>query len=264
MGSEGRRGAGLPAAASGGTATASGGTATATMPSRLRAVKGGAGLEIDLAAPRRLGSPVYLPDDLRAGLPAQGIVNLAEARAIVEMLETMASDPAFAHAAGTNLARPRPAFAGPTVAVISLFSAQVELLRRMIQRSAVLAGSPLTIEVGLPGAFHQREALVVLVSLTRSHSSRAVPFSDTPQSLLAALTRCADRLVLFGDPGTMVRRSQWHGGLDHLDEIVGPLEQALVGQLLSQLNRICLQSPEDRPSQDAPARPSRSRESSSV
>jgi hypothetical protein len=257
-GSEGRRGSGFPAASAGS------GVGTATLAPRTRAVKGGAGLEIDLAAPRRYGSPGFLPDDLCAGLPAQGIVNFAEARAIVEVLETMARDPAFTPPTGGTLHGTRPAHAGPTVAVISLFASQVELLRRLIARSTVLANSPLKIEVGLPGAFHQRDVLVALVGLTRSHASRAVPFSDSPQSLFQALTRPAVRLVLFGDTGTMARRSQWHGGLDHLDEIVGPVEQALVGQLLGQLSRICVPPPEDRPSQDVPARTSRSRESSGV
>jgi hypothetical protein len=259
MNAEPRRGIGLSA----GT-TAFGGAATATLAPRLRAMKGGAGLEIDLAAPRRIGSSGSLPDDLRAGLPGQGIVNLAEARAIVELLETMTADHTFAPAPDASLPGSASASTGPTVAVISLFAGQVELLRRLIQRSAVLAGSRLKIEVGLPGAFHQREAQVVLLSLTRSHTSRAVPFSDTPHSLLQALTRCAHRLVLFGDPGTMVRRGQWHGGLDHLDEIVGPLEQALVNQLLGQLSRIGVPAPDERPSQDAPARTARSRESSGV
>jgi hypothetical protein len=234
-----------------------GGSATAMMAPRTRTAKGGAGLEIDLAAPRKVSSMAGLPDDLRAGLPSQGIVNYAEARAIVEALECMSRESSVVTEASERLA-------GPTVAVISLFPSQVELLRRMIQRSTLLAGSPLRIDVGLPGTFHQRETEVALVSLTRSHASRAVPFSDTPQSLLAALTRCALRLVLFGDPGTMLRRSQWHGGLDHLDEIVGPVEQALVGQLLSQLSRISVPAPEDRSSRDAPARVSRSRESSGV
>jgi hypothetical protein len=255
---EWRRGSGLS------IATAVGGAATATMTPRLRTAKGGAGLEMDLAAPRRVGAAGSLPDELRTALPPQGIVNYAEARAIVEALERLARDPIFAPLANAGDSEARRVISGPKVAVISLFASQVELLRRLIQRSAVLAGSPLAIEVGLPGAFQQREAMVGLVSLTRSHASRAVPFSDTPQSLVAALTQCATRLVLFGDPGTMLRRSQWHGGLDHLDEIVGPIEQALVGQLLGQLNRICEQAPDERPLQDAPARASRSRESSGV
>ena len=33
----------------------------------------------------------------------------------------------------------------------------------------------------------------------------------------------------------MVRRSQWHGGLDHLDETAGSAEQVLIGRLLAEL-----------------------------
>jgi hypothetical protein len=229
-------------------------SAVATIAPKMRVIKGGAGLEIDLSDPRRLAD---IPTEYRANLPPQGIVNIVEARAIVEMLEGMATDPAFI---STNES---PGF-GPMVAVISVFPVQVVLLQLMLQRSSILANSRLAVEVGTPGAFHQRDAQVVVVSLTRSHATRAVPFSDTPQSLLLALTRPAGRLVLFGDPGTMLRRSQWHGGLDHLDENVGPLEQALLGQLLSQLNRIVNQAPEERASQEVPSRGARSRESTGV
>jgi hypothetical protein len=202
------------------------GIGTATLAPRLRTAKGGAGLEIDLADPRRRE---IIPAEVRSSLPAQGVVNLAEARAIVQTLEAMVGDPAVPGGACSGTAN-------PTVAVMSLFPAQVALLRSMIQRSSVLSGARISIQVGLPAAFHQREALVALLSLTRSHVSRAVPFSDAPQGLLLALTRARSRLVLFGDPGTMARRSQWHGGLDHLDEITGPLEQALIAQLLGRLS----------------------------
>jgi hypothetical protein len=80
-----------------------------------------------------------------------------------------------------------------------------------------------------------------------------VPFSDHPRDLLLALTRPASRLVVFGDPGTMSRRSQWFGALDHLDESTGPLEQALLAQLLAHM-----------PEQEATARAGRTLESSSV
>jgi superfamily I DNA and/or RNA helicase len=186
-----------------------------------------------------------LPAELRAALPRQGIVNLAEARAVVQALEALAAEAARSSS--------REAQAAPAVAVISLFPAQVELLRLLIHRSAALAGAPLRIEVGLPSAFHQREASVVLIALTRSHVSRAVPFSDSPQALLLALTRPAARLVLFGDPGTLARRSQWYGGLDHLDEAAGPMEQSLIAHLLIHLTE-----------PDHPARAARPRESSSV
>jgi hypothetical protein len=213
---------------------------TATVAPRSRVARGGAGLEIDLADPRRPG----LPAELRACLPAQGLVNFLEARAVVRALEALVVDPAFRTAsadwqrtAGCGLAvggcaaGGQEARHGPVVAVMALFAAQVELLRVLLRQSSVLAEAP--VEVGLPAAFHQRECLVAVLSLTRSHTHRAVPYGEHPEELVRALTRAAARLLLFGDPGTLARRSQWQGALDHLDEIAGRREQALTTHLVS-------------------------------
>src|SRR5262249_42651787 len=215
-----------------------GGTATA---SRQRPRTGGAGLEIDLAAPPR---PGVMPGGLRASLPPRGPVNLPEAGAPVPGLEDLVSDPAF-QATGAEWQRQqnrRCAQPGqpcethrtatcPTVAVISLFPAQAQLLRLLVQRSTVLGASRLGVEVGVPSAFQHRECLAALISLTRSHTHLAVPFSAPPQGLVCALTRAAGRLMIFGDVGTLARRAQWHGALDHLDDVAGPHEQFLLGRL---------------------------------
>jgi superfamily I DNA and/or RNA helicase len=121
------------------------------------------------------------------------------------------------------------------VAVIALYPAQAELLRLLLARSPAVAAATLAVEVGTPAAFRHRDCLVALVSLTRSHSHRAVPLGDGPQALAEALTRAAGRLVLFGDPATLARRSQWQGALDHLDEHAARAERRLVGQLVESL-----------------------------
>lgn len=224
-----------------------GGGGTATLPARARTQRG-AGLEIDLARPF---PPEALPADLAAALPDRGIVNPAEAQALVAELEALAADPAVV---GACLAwQQTRSSRSPAVAILSLFPAQVELLRLLIERSPTLSAGPLTFEVGTPGALAQRECLIALLGLTRSHASRAVPFSNNPHDLLTALTRAAGRLLIFGDPGTLTRRSGWFGGLDHLDEATGPLEQALAARLVAHL---C--DPE------TPSRTLRSRESSSA
>ena len=66
------------------------GGGTATVAPRLRATRGGAGLEVDLADPRRLDP---LPADLRPGLPTYGFANFLEAQAVVRCLETLVADP---------------------------------------------------------------------------------------------------------------------------------------------------------------------------
>jgi hypothetical protein len=51
--------------------------------------------------------------------------------------------------------------------------------------------------------------------MTRSHSHRPVYYGD---ALDLALTRARHRLVLFADPGTIWRRTQWSGAVEHQDE----------------------------------------------
>jgi hypothetical protein len=215
---------------------------------RLRSVKGGAGLEVDLADDRPLEQ---LPSNLRSLLPRQGLVNYLEALALVKHLETMLEDANIRLACENWRQRrswpcehtcPSPAVCdcphrnnAPAVAVIALYAAQVELLRHLIQQTPTLSRNTIAIEVGPPSAFYHRECLFSLVSLTRSHAHRAVSYGEHPLALIQALTRAASGLILFGDPGTLVRRSQWHGPLDHLDESAAQHESSLIGHLVHYL-----------------------------
>jgi hypothetical protein len=180
--------------------------------------RAGAGLELDLAAPRQGDR---LPSELRTRLPRQGFVNYLEAQAVVRRLEAPA-------AAGSESN-------GGIIAVIALYPAQVELIRRLLRQSTVLSRAALPIAVDLPGAFAQRECHTVLVSLTRSHAHRAVSFGDSPRALTLALTRARKRLLLFGDPGACLCRSQWQGALDHLDDAAAAREAQIFARLVRYL-----------------------------
>jgi hypothetical protein len=179
--------------------------------------RAGAGLEQDLSA---TGYSDRLPADLRARLPRRGVVNYQEAQAVVRWLEEFAAT--------------RPAEAAE-VAVVALYQAQAELIRLLIQQSAALAAGGPRVEVDEPAAFRQREFAVVLVSLTRSHGHRAVSFGEEPRQLALTLTRARTRLVVFGDPGTLARRSQWEGVLDHLDEAAAAREGSVIRGLVGYL-----------------------------
>jgi hypothetical protein len=214
----------------------------------MRALKGGAGLELDLADNRPLEQ---LPAELRSCLPRQGLVNYLEARAVVNHLEGLVQNESFrlacehwrhhrlwpcehGCASPAVCGCPQPDN-GPAVNVMALYPAQVALLRHLIEKSPTLTTAPIPIEVGPPSAFYQRECLLALVSLTRSHTHRAVSYGEHPAALAQALTRAAAGLVLFGDPGTLARRSQWQGPLDHLDESAAEREGSLVSQLVQYL-----------------------------
>jgi hypothetical protein len=226
----------------------SGGTATAVP--RQRGARGGAGLEIDLADNRPLEP---LPEELRAFLPSDGLVNYFEARAVVQALESLVAEETFRAEAeawpprhkapcllasegcvsgGQGLSSSYRPVHSPAVVVMALYSAQAELIRLLIRQSPTLAVCDISLEVGLPSDFRQRECLAALVSLTRSHVHRAVTFGEVPELLTLALTRAAARLLIFGDPGTLERRASWQGALDHLDPTEAEQERTLVLGLL--------------------------------
>jgi hypothetical protein len=185
----------------------------------------GAGLEQDLAAGRHGDR---LPAELRAELPRQGLVNYLEAQALVGRLEQWARDPAELRANGKGM---------PAVLVLALYDAQAELIRRLVERSEVLRSRPFPLEVAGPPRARQRECDVLVLSLTRSHAHRCVPFGEGPADLALALTRPRRRLLVFGDPGTLVKRSGWHGPLDHLDAPEAHLEGQRLGRLVAAVCR---------------------------
>ncbi len=201
---------------------------------RLRVAKGGAGLETELSAPRR---PDALPTDLRAVLPAKGLVNYLEARVVVRELELLLEDTDFRSEAerwrGTGAGGAGHA---PAVAVIALYAAQAELIRQLAAAVPRPKDCAASFEVGTPECFGQRECLVALVSMTRSHAHRPVSYGEGPRDLALALTRARSRLVLFGDPGTLTRRCQCTGPVEHLDPSSADRERAFVSRLVA-----CLQ-----------------------
>jgi hypothetical protein len=175
--------------------------------------RGGAGFEIDLADPRQRG---HLAPELRDGLPARGVVNLVEAHAVVERLERLIAE----HA-------PSP------VGVLALTAAQASLIRQLVARANVLVGADITVTV--PPGLRQREMKTLIVSLTRSHVNRAVYYGEDPTWLPLALARCRERLILVGDPGTLARRAQWDGPLDHLDAAAARRERDFADHLVGYL-----------------------------
>jgi hypothetical protein len=180
--------------------------------------RGGAGLELDLSDPRHRER---LPKEVREGLPDGGFVNYLEAQAVVRALAALLQD-----------AHVRQPESGPAVLVLALYPAQAELIRRLAAAESSLAAAAARYEIAAPADCRQREAPVVLVSLTRSHTHRAVSYGEGPQAFLLALTRARERLILFGDPGTLARRSHWEGAVEHLDEPAARCERDLVVRLL--------------------------------
>ncbi len=122
--------------------------------------------------------------------------------------------------------------------VLALYEAQAELLRRLVGRSAILRARPFPLEIAVPSQVRHRECDVLVLSLTRSHAHRCVPLGEDAADLALALTRPRQRLLVFGDLGTLVKRTNWQGPLDHLDAPDAHVEALRVGRLLRHLQTL--------------------------
>lgn len=181
----------------------------------------GAGLELDLSATRHADR---LPVGLRPGLPARGFVNYLEAQALIRRLES------WSQTEGVASSR---------VAVLALYESQVELLRRLVEQSEILRARNFPLEIALPSRLHQRECDVVFLSLTRSHAHRCVAFGEDVKELPLALTRARLRLLVFGDPGALYKRTTWNGPLEHLDAPASQQDLVRCARLLAYLQQDC-------------------------
>jgi hypothetical protein len=183
----------------------------------------GAGFELDLSGSRHADR---LPVGLRQGLPANGFVNYLEAQALIRRLETWSEKEAQGQSC--------------KVAVLALYQGQVDLLRRLVEQSAILRACSFPLEVTLPCQMKQRECDIVFLSMTRSHGHRATAFGEAADELPIALTRASKRLFVFGDPGTLNRRTNWTGPLDQLDNNAASQELLRLKRLVA-----CLQLPHE-------------------
>jgi hypothetical protein len=184
-----------------------------------------------------------LPSELRGRLrDAPGLVNYLEAQAVVRTLTRLArergracgdTNPANCDRLTRNGLGAHPL----SIGVIALYPAQAELIQLLLATEAEgLASAGLDVRVHVPSAFYERDCAIALVSLTRSHTHRAASFGDSPSTLVSALTRGREKLVLFGDAGTLARRAEWQAPLDHLDEMASAHERAIVARLVGYLH----------------------------
>jgi hypothetical protein len=196
----------------------------------------GAGFEAD---PADVRSRDRLPVEYRAALDGVGgMVNYPEAQAVVRYVSRLVAQ-IHAQADGCPNRPTNGAHDGPqhsprySIAVVALYAAQAKLIWHLLERTPeVLASSHVKVWVDVPAAFAEREFSHILVSLTRSHPHRATSFGEGPSALTSALTRGRNKLVLFGDAGTLARRAEWQGVVDRLSESASAREGAIISRIV--------------------------------
>jgi superfamily I DNA and/or RNA helicase len=124
-----------------------------------------------------------------------GISNPEEAAFLVRHLR---------HLAG-HLAEYYPAKNFPTLAIISPYRAQVQLLQDLIASSADLRLYMEKIAVNTIDSFQGQERDIVYIGMTRSNADSRIGFLTEIRRMNVAMTRARKRLIVIGDSATLSR-----------------------------------------------------------
>lgn len=103
----------------------------------------------------------------------------------------------------TELATHYPPEAFPSVAVISPYKQQVQLLKEQLQHSPVLQSYLQAITVNTIDSFQGQERDMVYISMTRSNTENKIGFLSDIRRMNVAMTRARKKLVVIGDSGTL-------------------------------------------------------------
>ncbi len=91
----------------------------------------------------------------------------------------------------------------PTVAIISPYRHQVEILKEQFQHNAALQPYHNRISVNTIDSFQGQERDIVYISMTRSNSDNNIGFLSDIRRMNVAMTRARKKLVIIGDSATL-------------------------------------------------------------
>lgn len=93
----------------------------------------------------------------------------------------------------------------PSIAVISPYKQQIEILRELLQHSDQLKNYGDKISINTIDSFQGQERDVVYISMTRSNSENKIGFLSDIRRMNVAMTRARKKLVVIGDSATLAQ-----------------------------------------------------------
>jgi superfamily I DNA and/or RNA helicase len=91
----------------------------------------------------------------------------------------------------------------PSIAVISPYRQQIQLLKEQLQHSTQLQLYGDKISVNTIDSFQGQERDIVYISMTRSNSESRIGFLSDIRRMNVAMTRARKKLVVIGDSATL-------------------------------------------------------------
>jgi superfamily I DNA and/or RNA helicase len=124
-----------------------------------------------------------------------GITNPEEAAFLVRHVRQLAG----------HLAEFYPAKDFPTIAIISPYRHQVQLLQDLVASAADLKPYSSKLAVNTIDSFQGQERDIVYIGMTRSNADSRIGFLSEVRRMNVAMTRARKRLVVIGDSATLSR-----------------------------------------------------------
>ncbi len=91
----------------------------------------------------------------------------------------------------------------PTIAIISPYKQQVDVLKELLSHAPALAAIRDKISINTVDAFQGQERDIVYISMTRSNSEGIIGFLADTRRMNVAMTRARKKLVIAGDSATL-------------------------------------------------------------
>ena len=103
----------------------------------------------------------------------------------------------------------------PTVAVISPYKHQVELLKELVRSSTELGEVLDSITVNTIDSFQGQERDAVYISMVRSNTDNIIGFLSDVRRMNVAMTRARKKLVVIGDSATISQHNFYAGFIEY-------------------------------------------------
>lgn len=106
----------------------------------------------------------------------------------------------------------------PTIAIISPYRSQVQLLQELLPHSAALQRYADRITVNTIDSFQGQERDIVYIGMTRSNSDNKIGFLSDIRRMNVAMTRARKKLVVIGDSATLSRLPFYSGFIAYSEQ----------------------------------------------
>ena len=107
----------------------------------------------------------------------------------------------------------------PTIAVISPYKQQVQVLKDLMQHSADLVALSSKLTINTIDSFQGQERELVYISLTRSNNEGIIGFLSDIRRMNVAMTRARKKLVVIGDSATLSRLPFYNDFIGYAEKI---------------------------------------------